>query len=72
MHVAGNLGGFYMTLKQTRRSFLTNTAAVGAVSTGGLALPGIARADGHLHDPAEVLANISVPGYVRGHPPRAP
>ena len=54
-----------MTMKQTRRSFLTNTAAVGAVTSGGLALPGIARADGHLPDPASVLADISVPGYVR-------
>mgnify|MGYP001801612302 CR=1 FL=1 len=54
-----------MTMKQTRRSFLTNTAAVGAVTSGGLALPGIARADGHLTDTASVLADISVPGYVR-------
>ena len=46
----------------SRRSFLKTTAAAGAVGT---ALPNIARADGHLPDPASVLADISVPKYVR-------
>ncbi len=52
-------------IKPTRRSFLKNSAALGATSAigSGLAIP--ALADGHLQDPATILNDISVAKYVR-------
>ena len=52
-------------IKPTRRSFLKNSAALGATSVigSGLAIP--ALADGHLQDPATILNDISVAKYVR-------
>lgn len=52
-------------IQPTRRSFLKNSAALGAASAvgSGLAMP--ALADGHLQDPATILNDISVAKYVR-------
>ncbi|MEM9032723.1 MAG: sugar ABC transporter substrate-binding protein, partial [Pseudomonadota bacterium] len=48
----------------TRRSFLRSSSAAGLAVTGSsLAMP--ALADGHLPDPASVLADISIGKYVR-------
>lgn len=56
-----------MTLiRPSRRAFMATGVAAGSTGLlgGGLARPALADAHG-LPDPAEVLAGISVPGYVR-------
>lgn len=52
-------------IKPTRRSFLQNSAAIGATTAfgSGLAMPTLAG--GHLQDPATILSDISVEKYVR-------
>ncbi|MEO0388782.1 MAG: extracellular solute-binding protein, partial [Pseudomonadota bacterium] len=53
-----------MKYGQTRRSFLKRSSATGLAFAGSsLAAP--ALADGHLPDPASVLADISIGKYVR-------
>ncbi|MEM6762398.1 MAG: twin-arginine translocation signal domain-containing protein, partial [Pseudomonadota bacterium] len=48
----------------SRRTFLKTSAAAGAIgAAGGLSAPALAATD--LPDPASVLADISVPKYVR-------
>lgn len=52
-------------IQPTRRSFLKNSAALGAASAVGSGLAFPALADGHLRDPAAILNDISVAKYVR-------